>query len=226
MANDFDSPWKEALERFLEPFLAFFFPVAHQDIHWGRPAEHLDSELRKVVREAEHPNRRADHLVKVTRIDGEPRLVLIHVEVQSQVDEDLGLRMFTTMYRVFDRFGLPVVGIAILGAGRSGWDPSRFGWQIWGTGVEARFHTVQLLEYNGKWSQLEADPNPFALIVQAYLKSLETRSKAGLRRRFKMDLIRNLYQRDYGREDILELFRLVDWMMVLPKRKMSFFKKI
>lgn len=29
---DFDSPWKEALQHFLAPFLAFFFPHIHADI--------------------------------------------------------------------------------------------------------------------------------------------------------------------------------------------------
>ena len=30
--TDFDSPWKEILERYFADFLAFFFPMAHIDI--------------------------------------------------------------------------------------------------------------------------------------------------------------------------------------------------
>jgi hypothetical protein len=30
--TDYDSPWKEALDRFFEPCLAFFFPQVHADI--------------------------------------------------------------------------------------------------------------------------------------------------------------------------------------------------
>jgi hypothetical protein len=33
---DFDTPWKEALERYFEPFMDFFFPAAHADIDWTR----------------------------------------------------------------------------------------------------------------------------------------------------------------------------------------------
>ena len=33
---DFDTAWKEALEALFEPFMAFFFPEAHQDIDWSR----------------------------------------------------------------------------------------------------------------------------------------------------------------------------------------------
>jgi hypothetical protein len=30
--DDFDSPWKDALQHFLNRFLAFFFPHMHADI--------------------------------------------------------------------------------------------------------------------------------------------------------------------------------------------------
>jgi len=33
----------------------------------------------------------------------------------------------------------------------------------------------------------------------------------------KFRLIRQLYQRGYDRQDILELFRFIDWMLLLPK---------
>jgi len=32
--DDFDSPWKEALEQALPDFLALFFPEAHAGIDW------------------------------------------------------------------------------------------------------------------------------------------------------------------------------------------------
>src|SRR5262249_42776258 len=31
-----DTPWKEALGRYFEPFTAFFFPAAHREIDWAR----------------------------------------------------------------------------------------------------------------------------------------------------------------------------------------------
>ncbi len=34
MPSDYDSPWKEALDRYFEPFLAFFLPDAHAGIDW------------------------------------------------------------------------------------------------------------------------------------------------------------------------------------------------
>lgn len=46
---DFDSPWKEALEEYLEDFLALFFPQAHAEIDWIRPPIFRDGELQDVA---------------------------------------------------------------------------------------------------------------------------------------------------------------------------------
>jgi hypothetical protein len=56
MVTDYDSPWKEALDRYFELFMAFFFPAAHADIDWKRGYEMLDKELQKIV---PRPNRAA-----------------------------------------------------------------------------------------------------------------------------------------------------------------------
>ena len=43
--NDYDSPWKEALERYLPDFLPLLFPEAHAGIDWSNGYEFLDKEL-------------------------------------------------------------------------------------------------------------------------------------------------------------------------------------
>jgi hypothetical protein len=47
--DDYDSPWKLALEEYFEEFKALFFPTAHADIDWSRPVEFLDKELQQVA---------------------------------------------------------------------------------------------------------------------------------------------------------------------------------
>ena len=68
---DYDSPWKEALERYFEPFMAFFFPQAHRDIEWSRGYEFLDKELQQVTPDAALGRRRVDKLMKVWQKGGE-----------------------------------------------------------------------------------------------------------------------------------------------------------
>jgi hypothetical protein len=49
VTDDYDTPWKEAMDGYFEPFLAFFLPGAHAEIDWGRDHESLDTELRELT---------------------------------------------------------------------------------------------------------------------------------------------------------------------------------
>lgn len=68
--DDYDSPWKEALEHYLPEFMAFYFPHAFDQIDWSRGHEFLDQELREVVRDAQLGRRFVDKLVRVALHDG------------------------------------------------------------------------------------------------------------------------------------------------------------
>lgn len=113
---DYDSAWKEALERFFEQFVAFFFPQAHAGIDWSKGYEFLDKELRQVVRDrdAELGRRLADKLVKVWSKDGEEAWVLVHIEVQEAAERAFAKRMYIYNYRIFDRYDRKVASLAVL----------------------------------------------------------------------------------------------------------------
>ena len=113
MSDDYDSPWKEVLERFFPAFLAWFFPAAHADVTWEHGYRFLDKELQKVVRDARLGRRWADKLVQVTTRDGQEDWLLVHIEVQGQREADFARRMFTYNYRLFDRYARPVVSLAV-----------------------------------------------------------------------------------------------------------------
>src|SRR6266536_2257559 len=88
LSDDYDSPWKDILERYLADFLAFFFPQAHTEIDWAVGYTFLDKELQAVMRDAELGRRLADKLIQVWLRDGAETWVLIHIEVQSQEETD------------------------------------------------------------------------------------------------------------------------------------------
>ncbi len=46
MADDYDSPWKEAIEHFFSDFMGFCFPEAHGQIGWAQPLVFLEQEQR------------------------------------------------------------------------------------------------------------------------------------------------------------------------------------
>jgi hypothetical protein len=215
--SDFDSPWKEALALYFPAFLAFFFPEAYAAIDWSRGYEALDKELQQVVRDAELGRRLVDKLFKVWRKDGQEAWVLVHVEVQGQYETDFPQRMYVYNYRLFDRYNRVVVSLAVLADEQAGWRPDHFGSSLWGCTVDFRFPVVKLLDYAADVAALEANPNPFAAVVLAHLKTLETRQDPEARRLWKVRLIKGLYERGLSKEDIRQLFRLIDWMMDLPK---------
>ncbi len=59
--------------------------------------------------------------------------------------------------------------------------------------------------------------NPFAVVTQAHLRAQETAGAEENRYQAKLGLIRSLYRRGYARQDILELFRFIDWVLALPE---------
>ena len=213
--SDYESPWKEALTDYFEQFMELCFPEVHADIDWSRGWETLDAELQEVIRDAEIGRRLADKLVKVYLRDGEEAIVLIHVEIQGKVQIDFAKRMYIYNNRLFDRYDKEVISLAVLGDDDPNWRPDAYGYSRWGFRRHLQFPVVKLLDYATNHT-LEQDPNPFAVIIMAHLKTLETRGVPQQRLQSKLALVRGLYDRGYTKNMILELFRLIEWMMTLP----------
>ena len=51
----------------------------------------------------------------------------------------------------------------------------------------------------------------------AHLKTQQTSKKLGERKTWKFSLIRRLYERGLQEKDIRNLYRFIDWVMILPK---------
>ena len=214
--TDYDSPWKQMLARYFPEFLAFFFPKAYAGIDWTNGYTLLDKELQKVVRDATLGQRRADQLVSVTGLDGVEDRVLVHVEVQGEKTADFSQRMFVYNYRAYDLYGRPVVSLAVLGESYPR-DYGKFAYGRWGSWMRLRFPVVSLATYRAQWAELEVSTNPFAVVTQAHLRAQETAGAEAVRYQAKLGLIRSLYRRGYARQDILELFRFIDWVLALPE---------
>jgi hypothetical protein len=215
-ATDMDSPWKEAVEYFLNPFLALFFPATHKVIDWSKGYVSLDKELHQIVRDADIGKRLADKLFKVWRVDGEESWLLVHIEVQGSHDAAFAERMFVYNYRTYDRYQRPVASLAVLGDADPDWRPEGFGYNIGGSEMGIRFLVTKLLDYVGKEEKLQQDRNVFAPVVLAQLRAAQTRNAPGERQTWKLRLIKSLYERDLEAEEIRQLFRLLDWILVLP----------
>jgi len=215
-STDYDSPWKEIIETFFSQFMAFFFPQAYADIDWSQSYEFLDKELQQVIREAETGRTVVDKLVKVWLNDGAEEWLLIHIEVQSQANRAFAKRMFIYNYRLFDRYEKEIISFAILADNRAKWHPKEFHYGRWGSTMQFRFATAKLLDLQTDWAALENNRNPFAIVVMVHLKAQATHHRWQDRLWWKINLLKHLYSRGYERQDVLELLRFIDWVLVLP----------
>ena len=213
---NYDSPWKIVLDNYFPEFVAFFFPHIFNDIDWERSYEFLDKELQQIMRDAESGDRYVDKLVKVWRKSGNETWVLVHVEVQASRESQFKERMYIYNYRAFDRYERKVASLAILTDENLNWRPTYYEYDLWGSKVRLDFLVAKLLDYKGKAAELEANPNPFALVVLAHLQSLATRNWPDERLVEKLTLTQLLYERGYTSDDIYKLFRFLDWLLILP----------
>jgi len=222
---DYDSPWKEALDRFLPAFLLLFFPDIYQDIDWRCRWVALDKEFQQIIRKAKPGKLLADKLYKVWRKNGEERWLFIHVEIQGQVEEGFPRRMFDYNVRVFQLYNRTVVSLALLCDETPAWRPHEFGYGEWNCDVRIVFRTAKLLDWKERTAELETSLNPLAPVVLAHLKALETRRSPASRWAWKLRIVKGLYQRGWSEPDVRELFRMIDWIMALPEAMQEDFRE-
>ncbi len=214
-----DSAWKEVLEKLFERFLSFFFPKIHRDIDFSRGFEFLDNELQQIAVESESGKRIVDKLVKVYLVDGAEKWLLIHVEIQGYEQQEFPERMYVYNYRIFDKFRRDVISLALLTDENPNFRPNEYhrARRDWGFEVSCRFPVVKLIDYREHWAELEANPHPFAIIVRAYLKALETVGNVQEKYSWKKRFLLELYQLGMDRETLWAIYKFIDWMMQLPK---------
>jgi Domain of unknown function (DUF4351) len=214
---DLDGPWKDILRAYFPQAIAFFFPQTSDLIDWDRPYEFLDKEFQKVSQDAEVGRRYADQLVKVWLKGGTELWLLLHLEVQSQSETEFEERMFIYCLRIFDQFRQVPISLAILCDESLSWRPHEYGAIYPDTRLHFEFGTVKLLDWRDRMDELELSDNPFATVVMAHLKVIETKRDVDRRKAWKFRLTRGLYEKGYDRQKILDLYRFIDWILVLPE---------
>jgi len=215
MRARYDQGWKEAIRTFFPHFLSFFFPSIAQHIDIPKGFEFLDKELGRISKKGVG-GRKVDALVKAYLKDGQEQWLLIHIEVQGYPQEEFPKRMFIYNYRIFDRYDKEVVSLAVLTDEDPQFRPGPYHFGIGEFQIDMKYPVVKLLDYRGRWEDLERDTNPFSVVVMAHLKSQETRRRVGEKYRWKVRLTRMLYERGYGREEVLGLYRFIDMVISLP----------
>jgi hypothetical protein len=222
---DYDSAWKEVIEKHFELFLKFFFPDIHQDIDFSKKPEILSKELRKIATDSKVGKRYSDVLMKVYFKDGSTKsfCIFIHVEVQGTRDSHFMERIFVYFYRIFDKYreeGSEVISVAILTDEDVNYRPNEYYFSRGGFELRLKIPIVKIIDFKNKEEsrvKLETSTNPMALIVKAQLKSLEAKKGDDARKyNIKFALIRELYKQGYDKEGIRSFFDFIDLIIRLP----------
>jgi len=132
---DHDRLFKELLTNFFQEFIEAFFPEADRLLDYSY-LEFLTQEVFTDITVGE--KKYIDILVK-TRLQGEEGFVLVHVESQAQKRKDFARRMFRYYARLFLKYDLRVLPIAVLSHGIKKKEPHSFK-------VAFPFH--QVLDFN------------------------------------------------------------------------------
>lgn len=97
------------------------------------------------------------------------------------------------------------------------WRPNQYSYNYPNTRLNFEFGIVKLLDYEQRWTEFVASNNPFATVVMAHLKTQQTIKQLPQRKTWKFSLIRRLYELGFQQKDIRNLYRFIDWVMILPK---------
>ena len=213
--SDQDNGWKEMLDGFFEDFVAFFFPHIHADIDWSRRYEFKDKELPQLGREHATGKRIADKLAKVWLKDGRETWLLIHIEIQGRPEKQFNQRTYIYNYRIFDKENREVISLVVV-TGSGGARVGKYEVARWGFRLTCEFPVVRVADYRGREDELRDSLNPFALVVLAQLKLIETKGDSQKKLAAKRELIRGLLRSGRDQKYVIGLLRFLDWVMVLP----------
>jgi hypothetical protein len=107
-----DQLFKQVLEAFFPDFLQLFDPVTAARLDPMTPPTFRSTEVFTDIPQGER--RIADVVAEVRTLDGDPELVIVHVEIQREREPDFGFRMWQYYVALRQRESLPVIPIALV----------------------------------------------------------------------------------------------------------------
>ena len=83
--------------------------------------------------------------------------------------------------------------------------------------TEVRFHVLKLIDYRSQRETLETSTNPFSVVILAHLAALDRYPTDQEKLHQKIGLTRLLYERGFQKQQILDLYLFIDYMLTLPE---------
>jgi hypothetical protein len=208
-----DEIWKNIIQKLFKEFVEFFIPDLYPEINFDKGYEFLDKELNKILPKSKTKNRRADKLIKVFLKNGKEQWVLIHTEIQGYDDDEFAERMFASFYRIYDEYKKKIIALAVFTDGDANFKPNKFEYNFYQTELTYKYRTFKAVEQDE--NKLLKNANPFAVVILATKYLIESKNKEDIKLKFKVKLAELLLQRNYNRNEIIEVFNFIDVLLEL-----------
>ncbi len=165
-----DQLFKAVLEKFLKDFLELFFPDVAERLDFGT-VRFLDKELPMDFPRG--TTREVDVVARLETHQGEPEIVLVHVEVQSRPEKDFARRMFEYSALLWLRDQTPIFPVVLYLQGGKGLTDEEYRLSLFGRELfRFRYASVGL-------AHLRAEEYLKKGSLGAGLAALMARKKAG-----------------------------------------------
>jgi hypothetical protein len=214
LRSDFDEAWKELIETHLRQILEVLFPVVAAAVDWSRGMEFLDTELREILNDTNVTSFRVDRLVKVWEIDGSEQWILIHLEIQSFEESGFEERIYHYNHGIHRAWSKQPVTLVILADLNPRWKPCEYVRAHLGCETRFRFVVCKLTE---ELDRLENDFSLVSVAAKAQIAALRTTGNPEKRLEIRLRLTRSLYDHGFTREEVRTGYRILSWMMRLPR---------
>ena len=131
-------------------------------------------------------------------------------------DPNLPKRLFIYHYRIFDRYGVSPLTLAILGDTNRKWRPTSYHYQSLGCGITFRFCICKTIDFRGKLDDPRYRHQQGLFIIAAHLGTQQHRRNPQNLFDCRFELFVKLNNEGYSPSEIRQLIRLIDWLMPLP----------
>ena len=163
----FDQLFKELLHTFFREFIELFYPDVAARLDFDR-VTFLDKELFTDLHEGSQ--REPDVIARVYTIEGEPELILMHVEVQANREREFSYRMYEYYIMLWLRYKIPIFPVALyLSPGAGGLTEESYTANLFGRDILTfRYAVVSLPDLSAD-EYLELD-NPLGTGLSAMMQ--------------------------------------------------------
>jgi hypothetical protein len=131
-------------------------------------------------------------------------------------DPDLPKRLFIYHYRIFDKYGVSPITLAILGDSSRKWRPTSYQYQSLGCGITFLFRICKTIDFKGKLDDPRYRHQQALFIIAAHLGTQQYRQNPQQLSAYRLELTVKFHNEDYPLSDNHLLHHLIDWLMPLP----------